>query len=83
VAAFMAELLGGSGEVLIGRNLPERTLTHATTFPVSRLNHVYLNDHTMAGQRVVPLRGGAGPRGGGGARRREDSDGGFGAFHGQ
>ena len=55
VAAFMTELLGGSGEVLIGRNLPERTLTHATTFPVSRLNHIYLNDHTMAGQRVVPL----------------------------
>lgn len=55
VAAFMTELLGGAGEVLIGRNLPERTLTHATTFPVSRLNHVYLNDHTMAGQRVVPL----------------------------
>jgi acyl transferase domain-containing protein/7-keto-8-aminopelargonate synthetase-like enzyme/NAD(P)-dependent dehydrogenase (short-subunit alcohol dehydrogenase family) len=55
VAAFLVELLGGSGEVLIGRNLPERTLTHATSFPVSRLNHVYLNDHTMAGQRVVPL----------------------------
>lgn len=55
VAAFMVELLGGSGEVLIGRNLPERTSMHATSFPVSRLNHVYLNDHTMAGQRVVPL----------------------------
>jgi acyl transferase domain-containing protein/7-keto-8-aminopelargonate synthetase-like enzyme len=55
VAAFMTEFLGGSGEVLIGRNLPERTLNYATSFPVSRLNHVYLNDHTMAGQRVVPL----------------------------
>ncbi len=55
VASFLVELLGGSGEVLIGRNLPERTVTHATSFPVSRLNHVYLNDHTMAGQRVVPL----------------------------
>lgn len=55
VAAFLVELLGGSGEVLLGRNLPERTVTHATSFPVSRLNHVYLNDHTMAGQRVVPL----------------------------
>jgi 7-keto-8-aminopelargonate synthetase-like enzyme len=55
VAAFLVELLGGSGEVLIGRNLPERTLTHSTSFPVSRLNHIYLNDHTMAGQRVVPL----------------------------
>lgn len=33
VAAFMVELLGGSGEVLIGRNLPERTLTHSTSPP--------------------------------------------------
>ena len=55
VAAFLVELLGGSGEVLLGRDLPQRTVTHATSFPVSRLNHVYLNDHTMAGQRVVPL----------------------------
>jgi acyl transferase domain-containing protein/7-keto-8-aminopelargonate synthetase-like enzyme/NAD(P)-dependent dehydrogenase (short-subunit alcohol dehydrogenase family) len=55
VAAFMVELLGGAGEVLLGRNLPQRTVTHATSFPVSRLNHLYLNDHTMAGQRVVPL----------------------------
>ncbi|MCA3014343.1 MAG: aminotransferase class I/II-fold pyridoxal phosphate-dependent enzyme [Myxococcaceae bacterium] len=55
VAAFLVELLGGAGEVLLGRDLPQRTVMHATSFPVSRLNHVYLNDHTMAGQRVVPL----------------------------
>ncbi len=53
--AFVAELLGGSGEVLVGRDVPERLKRHTSAFPVSRLNHVYLNDHTMAGQRVVPF----------------------------
>lgn len=55
VAAFLAAVKNGSGEVLVGRNLPQRTLLHTATFPVSRLNHVYLNDHTMAGQRVLPF----------------------------
>ncbi|MFZ5445149.1 MAG: aminotransferase class I/II-fold pyridoxal phosphate-dependent enzyme [Myxococcota bacterium] len=55
VAAFLAELKGGEGEVLVGRALPERTVRHVAHFPVSRLNHVYLNDHTMAGQRVLPF----------------------------
>jgi 8-amino-7-oxononanoate synthase len=55
VAAFLAEVGGGSGEVLVGRAVPERVVQHVATFPVSRLNHLYLNDHTMAGQRVLPL----------------------------
>ncbi len=55
VAAFLSAVKTGSGEVLVGRNLPQRTLLHTATFPVSRLNHVYLNDHTMAGQRVLPF----------------------------
>ena len=55
VAAFLREVDSGSGEVLIGRAVPERTVLHTATFPVSRLNHVYLNDHTMAGQRVLPF----------------------------
>jgi 8-amino-7-oxononanoate synthase len=55
VAAFIAELLGGSGEVLLGRNVPSRTVSASAAFPVSRLNHVYLNDHTMSGQCVMPL----------------------------
>ncbi len=55
VAAFLREVDGGSGEVLIGRAVPERTVQHTASFPVSRLNHVYLNDHTMAGQRVLPF----------------------------
>ncbi len=52
---FVNELLGGEGEVLVGRDVPERVRAHVSSFPVSRLNHVYLNDHTMAGQRVVPF----------------------------
>ncbi|MBL9037525.1 MAG: aminotransferase class I/II-fold pyridoxal phosphate-dependent enzyme [Archangium sp.] len=53
--AFVRELLNGSGEVLVGRGVPESVETSVATFPVSRLNHVYLNDHTMAGQRVLPF----------------------------
>jgi 7-keto-8-aminopelargonate synthetase-like enzyme len=55
VAAFLAEVQGGAGEVLVGRAVPERVKTHIAAFPVSRLSHVYLNDHTMAGQRVLPF----------------------------
>lgn len=55
VAAFLREVEMGAGEVLIGRAVPSRTVLHTATFPVSRLNHVYLNDHTMAGQRVLPF----------------------------
>ncbi len=55
VGAFLAEVKGGVGEVLVGRAMPERTVLHRSSFPVSRLNHVYLNDHTMAGQRVLPF----------------------------
>ncbi len=53
--AFIAELMWGNGEVVLGRELPTRVKTHKASFPVSRLNHVYLNDHQMAGQRVLPL----------------------------
>jgi 8-amino-7-oxononanoate synthase len=55
VKAFLAEVKSGVGEVLVGRGLPERTVLHRSSFPVSRLNHIYLNDHTMAGQRVLPF----------------------------
>lgn len=55
VAAFLGEVKGGAGEVLVGRDVPERVKTHVAAFPVSRLSHVYLNDHTMAGQRVLPF----------------------------
>lgn len=55
IAAFLSEVNGGEGEVLVGRAVPQRVVTHTALFPVSRLNHVYLNDHTMAGQRVLPF----------------------------
>jgi len=53
--AFIDALENGSGEVLVGRSLPKRDVVQRASFPVSRLNHVYLNDHTMNGQRVLPL----------------------------
>ncbi len=54
-AALIDALENGSGEVLVGRSLPKRDVVQRASFPVSRLNHVYLNDHTMNGQRVLPL----------------------------
>ena len=54
-AALLQAMSSGSGEILVGRQMPEHTDSHRATFPVSRLNHVYLNDHQMAGQHVLPL----------------------------
>src|SRR5262249_54768126 len=53
--AFIDALENASGEVLIARTLPKNTVVQRASFPVSRLNHVYLNDHQMNGQRVLPL----------------------------
>ncbi len=44
MASFL-EALGGTGEVLVGRAVPDAGVSHSGSFPVSRLNHVYLNDH--------------------------------------
>ncbi len=55
VAAFLAAFAEHRGEVLVGRAIPSRRRVHRAAFPVSRLNHVYLNDHAMAGQHVLPL----------------------------
>lgn len=55
VTGFLAEVVAGEGEVLLGRRVPRRVVSHVAAFPVSRLSHVYLNDHTMAGQRVLPF----------------------------
>ncbi len=55
VSAFLGALERGEGELLIGGELPELTAAHRATFPVSRLTHVYLNDHQMAGTPVLPL----------------------------
>ena len=53
--SFLNALAADSGEVLVGRALPERVATARAEFPLTRLNHVYLNDHQMNGQRVLPL----------------------------
>jgi 8-amino-7-oxononanoate synthase len=56
VRAFLTELdQKVQGEVLVGREVPTRSLAYQAHFPVSRLTHVYLNDHQMAGQPVLPL----------------------------
>jgi 8-amino-7-oxononanoate synthase len=55
VAAFIDALENATGEVLIARSLPKQGVVQHASFPVSRLNHVYLNDHEMNGQRVLPL----------------------------
>ena len=55
VAAFLTAIGEGTGEVLVGHAVPRRAWSHVAAFPVSRLSHVYLNDHTMAGQRVLPF----------------------------
>jgi 8-amino-7-oxononanoate synthase len=55
VAAFMSAVENGKGEIVIGRNLPVKNEKFSGSFSVSRLNHIYLNDHTMAGQRVLPF----------------------------
>jgi 8-amino-7-oxononanoate synthase len=56
VAAFLAEVgQSGSGEILVGRSLPGRREAFRFRFPVSRRTHVYLEDHRMSGQPVLPL----------------------------
>jgi acyl transferase domain-containing protein/7-keto-8-aminopelargonate synthetase-like enzyme len=55
LASFLTEVERGTGEVLIGREVTAPRAHHVSSFPVSRLNHLYLNDHQMAGQRVMPL----------------------------
>jgi 8-amino-7-oxononanoate synthase len=55
LAAFLRAVETGTGEIVVGRNLPVKQEKFSASFPVSRLNHIYLNDHTMAGQRVLPF----------------------------
>ncbi|MBX7098430.1 MAG: aminotransferase class I/II-fold pyridoxal phosphate-dependent enzyme [Myxococcaceae bacterium] len=53
--AFLDALKTTASELLVGRDVPARLEHHRAEFSVSRLNQVYLNDHEMAGQRVMPL----------------------------
>jgi 8-amino-7-oxononanoate synthase len=53
--AFLDAIAYSRGEVIIGRSLPERVFDARTAFPISRLNHVYLDSHVIDGQRVLPF----------------------------
>ncbi len=55
LASFLTEVERGTGEVLIGREVTAPSAHHVSKFPVSPKTHVYLDDHQMAGQRVLPL----------------------------
>ena len=56
VAAFLTELgQTARGEVLVGRTLPARSESFRVRFPLSLETHVYLDDHRMSGQPVLPL----------------------------
>ena len=46
---------GASGEVLLAFTKPGRKSEHRSLVSVARRNHVYLEDHQLAGQPVLPL----------------------------
>jgi 8-amino-7-oxononanoate synthase len=55
-SAFLAALqAGATGPVLLARARPPRKLAFRSTLSVSRKDHVYLEDHQLAGQPVLPL----------------------------
>ena len=54
--AFTAALqAGATGEVLLAHSRPARRTAHRLQIDVSRKEHVYLEDHQLAGQPVLPL----------------------------
>lgn len=56
VGAFLAALeAGASGPVLLARTRPARASAHLVAFDVARREHVYLEDHQLAGQPALPL----------------------------
>jgi 8-amino-7-oxononanoate synthase len=55
-AALQAALkTGASGALLLASRRPPRTLTLQAQTAVDRKDHVYLDDHQLAGQPVLPL----------------------------
>jgi 8-amino-7-oxononanoate synthase len=55
-AAFLSALqAGASGAVLLARSRPARGAAYKAQHAVSRAEHVYLEDHQLAGQPVLPL----------------------------
>ncbi len=54
--ALLAALqAGASGPLLLATARPERRTAHRTRMAVSRRDHLYLDDHQLAGQPVLPL----------------------------
>jgi 8-amino-7-oxononanoate synthase len=54
--AFLDALAAGaSGEVLLAHSRPARRTAHRALVEVSRAEHLYLEDHQLAGQPVLPL----------------------------
>ena len=55
-SAFLAALqAGASGPILLARARPPRRLAFRSSLQVTRTDHVYLEDHQLAGQPVLPL----------------------------
>ena len=55
-AAFVEALqAGAAGAVLLARSRPARKAEHKVRHEVSRSAHLYLDDHQLAGQPVLPL----------------------------
>ncbi len=56
IAAFFGALqAGASGAVLLARSRPARKSEHKVQHAVARSVHLYLDDHQLAGQPVLPL----------------------------
>ncbi len=55
-AAFLAALQSGAeGPVLLAHSRPARRAAHRLQIRVERRDHLYLDDHQLAGQPVLPL----------------------------
>jgi len=54
-ALLSALQAGASGPVLLATARPERRTAHRVRMAVTRSDHVYLDDHQLAGQPVLPL----------------------------
>jgi 8-amino-7-oxononanoate synthase len=54
-ALLSALQAGASGPVLLATAHPERSIAHRVTTSVTRRDHVYLDDHQLAGHPVLPM----------------------------
>ncbi len=55
-SAFLGALqAGAAGPILLARARPPRRLAFRSSLKVARQDHVYLEDHQLAGQPVLPL----------------------------